>query len=74
MRLIDRKTVYLQETGMPMYIHEHKEWPAFSWDKELVNGKLNQVHRAVEASALPESAFQRYRMKTESSPHLISVP
>ena len=32
---------------MPMYIHEHKEWPTFSWDKELVNGKLNQVHRAV---------------------------
>lgn len=41
-----------------MYIHEHKEWPAFSWDKELVNGKLNQVHRAVEANTLPDSRFK----------------
>ena len=58
MRFIDRKTVYLQETGMLMYIHEHKEWPTFSWDKELVNGKLNQVHRAVEANTLPDSRFK----------------
>ena len=29
-----------------MYIHEHKEWPTFSWDKELVGTKLNKVHQA----------------------------
>ena len=22
--------------AIPMYIHEHKEWPTFSWDKDLV--------------------------------------
>ena len=47
MRLIIRKTVYLQKTVMPMYIHEHKEWPSFSWDKELVGEKLNKVNKAV---------------------------
>ena len=30
-----------------MYIHEHKEWPFFSWDKELVGERLNKVHKAV---------------------------
>lgn len=30
-----------------MYIHEHKEWPSFSWNKELVGEKLNEVHQAV---------------------------
>ncbi len=30
-----------------MYIHEHKEWPFFSWDKELVGRKQNEVNRAV---------------------------
>ena len=30
LRLIIRKTVYLQKTVIPMYIHEHKEWPSFS--------------------------------------------
>ena len=30
-----------------MYIYEHKEWPFFSWDKELVGEKLNEVHKAV---------------------------
>ncbi len=30
-----------------MYIHEHKEWPSFSWDKELVGEKLNEVNKAV---------------------------
>ena len=47
MRLIIRKTVYLQKTVMPMYIHEHKEWPSFSWNKELVGEKLNKVNKAV---------------------------
>ena len=47
LRLIIRKTVYLQKTVMPMYIHEHKEWPSFSWDKELVGEKLNKVNKAV---------------------------
>ena len=47
MRLINRKTVYLQQTVKPMYIHEHQEWPSFSWDKELVSEKLNQVNKAV---------------------------
>ena len=30
-----------------MYIHEHKEWPTFSWDKELAGEKLNKVNKAV---------------------------
>ena len=30
-----------------MYIYEHKGWPDFSWDKELVGEKLNEVYRAV---------------------------
>ena len=30
-----------------MYIHEHKEWPTFSWDKDLVGAKLNKVHKAI---------------------------
>ena len=30
-----------------MYIHEHKEWPSFSWDKELVGERLDKVHKAV---------------------------
>ena len=30
-----------------MYIYEQKDWPLFSWDKELVNEKLNKVHKAV---------------------------
>lgn len=30
-----------------MYIYEHKEWPEFSWDKELVNSKLKKVYEAV---------------------------
>ena len=47
MRLIIRKTVYLQKTVMPIYIHEHKEWPSFSWNKELVGEKLNKVNKAV---------------------------
>ena len=47
LRLINRKTVYLQKTVMPMYIHEHKEWPSFSWNKELVGEKLNKVNKAV---------------------------
>ncbi|WP_294590016.1 DUF4172 domain-containing protein [uncultured Phocaeicola sp.] len=47
MRLIIRKTVYLQETVMPIYVHEHKEWPSFSWNKELVGEKLNKVNKAV---------------------------
>ena len=32
---------------MPMYIHEHKEWPSFSWNKELVGEKLNKANKAV---------------------------
>ena len=32
---------------MPMYVHEHKEWPSFSWNKELVGEKLNKVNKAV---------------------------
>ena len=30
-----------------MYIYEHKAWPSFSWNKELVNIKLNEVNKAV---------------------------
>ena len=30
-----------------MCIHEHKEWPSFSWDKELVGERLDKVHKAV---------------------------
>ncbi len=30
-----------------MYIYEHKAWPSFSWNKELVNIKLNKVNKAV---------------------------
>ena len=30
-----------------MYIHEHKEWPSFSWNKVLVGEKLNKVNKAV---------------------------
>lgn len=30
-----------------MYIHEHKEWPSFSWNKELVGEKLNKANKAV---------------------------
>ena len=30
-----------------MYIHEHKEWPSFSWNKELVGEKLNKVYSKV---------------------------
>lgn len=47
MRLINRKIVYLQETVMLMFIYEHKEWPSFSWDKEIVGEKLNKVNKAV---------------------------
>ena len=47
MRIIGRKTIYLQRTVMPMHIHEHKEWPTFSWDKELAGEKLNKVNKAV---------------------------
>lgn len=47
MRLIVRKTVYLQKTILPMYIYEHKEWPHFSWNKERVGEELNKVHKAV---------------------------
>ena len=47
MRIIGRKTIYLQRTVMPMHIHEHKEWPTFSWNKELAGEKLNKVNKAV---------------------------
>lgn len=30
-----------------MYIYEHKDWPLFSWNEELVEKKLNKVHRDV---------------------------
>ena len=30
-----------------MYIYEHNDWPSFSWDKELVHAKLNEVYKAV---------------------------
>ena len=30
-----------------MYIHEHKEWPSFSWNKELVGEKLNKINKTV---------------------------
>ena len=45
LRLVVCKTVYLQKAVIPMYIHEHKEWPSFSWNKELVGEKLNKVNR-----------------------------
>ncbi len=47
LRLIIRKTVYLQKTVVFMYIHEHTKWPFFSWNKEVVGEKLNKVHKAV---------------------------
>ena len=30
-----------------MYIYEHKEWPVFSWNRELVGEKLNEVYKTV---------------------------
>lgn len=30
-----------------MYIYEDKEWPAFRWDKDKVNAKLNVVNKKV---------------------------
>lgn len=30
-----------------MYIYEQAEWPSFSWNKELIQEKLNQVYRTV---------------------------
>ena len=30
-----------------MYIYEHKEWPVFSWNRELVGEKLNEVYKSV---------------------------
>lgn len=30
-----------------MSIHEHKDWPSFSWNKELVGEKLNKVYSKV---------------------------
>lgn len=47
LRLIIRKDVCLQKIILPMYIYEHKEWPHFSWNKELVGEELNKVHKAV---------------------------
>ena len=54
MRTISRKfcgllsaKLYLCSKAIPMYIHEHKEWPTFSWDKDLVGAKLNKVHKAI---------------------------
>ena len=47
LRLIIRKDVYLQKIILPMYIYEYKEWPHFSWNKELVGEELNKVHKAV---------------------------
>ena len=47
MRLINRKMIYLQKIMALMYIHERKNWPSFSWNKEVVNEKQNEVYRAV---------------------------
>lgn len=33
---------------MLMYIYEHKEWPSFSWNKELVGEKLNKEQEEKE--------------------------
>lgn len=30
-----------------MYIYERQDWPAFSWNKELIHEKLNSVYKAV---------------------------
>lgn len=30
-----------------MYIHEQQNWPSFSWNKEVVGQKLNEVYKAV---------------------------
>lgn len=30
-----------------MYIHEQQNWPSFSWNKEVVGKKLNEVCKAV---------------------------
>ena len=30
-----------------MYIYEQKDWPTFSWNKELVHEKLNDVYKSV---------------------------
>ena len=44
---LSAKPYICRKRAMPMYIHEHKEWPFFSWDKELVGKRLNKVHKAV---------------------------
>ena len=38
---------YLCKNDSTMYIYEHNDWPSFSWDKELVHAKLNEVYKAV---------------------------
>lgn len=47
LRLIERKTVYLQKIIGLMYIYEHREWPCFSWNKVAVGDKLNGVNKVV---------------------------
>lgn len=29
-----------------MYIHQTKDWPNFSWDKDAINAKLAKVNKA----------------------------
>ena len=36
-----------------MYIYEHKDWPLFSWNEELVEKKLNKV--AISEQRPPEN-------------------
>lgn len=55
MRIINRKicgllsaNVYLCAINDPiMYIHEDKNWPSFTWDKDAVNAKLHHVNKKV---------------------------
>ena len=45
--LLDAELYLCKKNDYPMYIHEHKEWPSFSWNKELVGEKLNKVYSTV---------------------------
>ena len=47
LRLIRRKNTTFAKSACVMYIYEHKDWPSFSWNQELVHAKLNEVYKAV---------------------------
>ena len=47
LRFIGRKYVILRHKNLLMYIYQQKDWPAFRWDKEVVDKLLNRVYGAV---------------------------